>query len=174
MTMVLPPEKVNGLAGGMNSHLVGSLDFQVRRTIFGQPCVNTFNCMGSTYNPNQMEFVKHTMDIYKEYVRPYAKDGLIFHHTPECCSNYPRGVAILERSAQNGECGILGIFGLCDFVGEAVIVYPKGLDVSANYEITFDNSGAKAVVSGYSLANEGVRARMDASLSTELLIYKKI
>ena len=174
MTMVLPPEKVDGLTGGMHSHIMGSLDFQARRTIFGKPSVNTFNCMGSQYNPNQISFIKHTFDIYKEVVRPYAKDGLIFHHTPECGGVYPKGVTILERCAKNGECGILGVFALYDLKDEFVTVYPRGLDLAANYEITMDNSGAKTIVSAFELVNCGMKVNLDTALSSELIIYKKV
>ena len=174
MTMVLPPEKVDGLTGGMHSHIMGSLDFQARRTIFGKPSVNTFNCIGSQYNPNQISFIKHTFDIYKEVVRPYAKDGLIFHHTPECGGLHPKGVTVLERSAKNAECGIIGVFALYDVKDEFVTVYPRGLDLGANYEITLDNSGAKTIISAFELVNCGIKVNLDTSLGSELIIYKKV
>ena len=174
MTMVLPPEKVDGLTGGMNSHIIGSLDFQVRRAIMGKPSVNTFNCIGSKFNPNQISFVRHTLDIYKEYVRPYAKDCLIFHHTPDCGEKFPKGVGILERSSQNGECGILGVFAFNDAKDNVVTVYPRGMDLSAEYEVTFDNSGATVRGSAYSFVNNGIRVSVDGSLTSELIIYKKL
>jgi len=173
MTMVLPPEKVDGLVGGMNSHTRGSLDFQARRCIFGRPTTNTYNCVGSEFNPLQIEFIKHTFDIYKEYVRPYTDTGKIYHHTPECYGSQPQGNVILERSSQDKKCGIIGIFSLCDANNEYVAVYPKGVDVSKNYQVTFDNSGSRVLLSGYEMLQNGIRVNLPTSLASELIIYQE-
>ncbi len=172
MTMVLPPEKVDGLVGGMNSHTRASLDFQARRCIFGRPTTNTYNCVGSEFNPAQIDFIKHTFDIYKEFVRPYAPTGKIYHHTPECFGTEPKGIMILERSSEDSSCGIIGVFGLCDVQEPATMVYPRGIDVSKSYEVTFDNSGAKVTLSGYDMCQNGIRVALDGSLTSELIIYK--
>ncbi len=174
MTMALPPEYVDRLVSGMNSHTVASLDFMVRHTLFGRPTTNDYNPVGSKFNPGQIEFVKHSFDLYKTYVRPYACEGKIYHHTPEIYGRQPGGVCILERSDKDATVGIIGIFTLANTRGEEIRVYPRGIDVSKKYEILFDNDRRKSIVSGYSMRNEGIRIHIGKSLSSELLAYRAL
>lgn len=173
MTMCLPPETVDRLVSGMYCHTRGSLDLQVRHTLFGRPSTNDYNTLGSERNPLQIEFVKHSFDIYKSFVRPMAGRDLIFHHTPEVNGAQPKGVCILERAAEDGGRSMIGVFNLCMAGERTEIVYPRGLDVGKNYRVTFDNSGNAATVSGYSLQNEGLRIRLDGALQSELVLIEE-
>ncbi len=183
MTMVLPPEMVDRLVSGMNCHTRGSLDFQVRNTIFGRPSTNDYNCIGSEMNDDQLAFVKHTFDIYREHIRPYIDESLIFHHTPELVSGhngaggvveYPQGVGIIERGTENGKHGVIGVFKLADSMDEnLVIVRPKGIDMSLNYKVTYDNLGTSFVVSGMELYRDGLVVQMEGAITSELIIYEE-
>lgn len=181
MTMALPPEWVDRLMSGMNCHTRASLDFQVRSTIFGKPTTNDYNAVGSETNPDQIAFVRHALDIYKKHIRPYINDSRIFHHTPELVSGLngaggvteqPQGTGIMERASSDGKHGVLGVFKLSDAGDEEVItVYPRGIDASLAYAITFDNSGMTARVAGYELMNTGLRVRLPGAMTSELIIY---
>jgi hypothetical protein len=57
---------------------------------------------------------------------------------------------------------------------ESIVVYPKGVDASATYEVTLDNSRATAKLSGYEILNNGIRVNLPCALSSELILYKKI
>ena len=172
MTMVLPPERVDRLASGMNSHTAGSLDFIIRHTLFGRPTLNSFGPVGSEFNPLQIGFVKRSYDIYKKYVRPYASEGRIFHHTPERGGEAPCGELILERSDRDRTVGIIGVFTLAGGSFDGTVI-PRGILPEGEYEVYFDNSGAKTRVPGYSLANGGIRVRVGSPMSSELIVYKK-
>ena len=174
MTMVLPPEHVDRLASGMNSHLYGTLDLIIRHTLFGRPTTNSYNCMGSQMNPNQIEFVRHSYDIYKNVIRPFAPTGRIYHHTPETDARKPRGTVVLERSALDKSAGVIGVFRLVGDNDDVTVVYPRGLDIGATYDVTFDNSGATVRMSGYAMVNDGLRVRIGQNLSSELIIYKAV
>lgn len=182
MTMALPPENIDRLASGMNCHTKASLDFQMRNIIFARPTCNDFNAVGSVMNTQQIEFVRHTLDIYKNYIRPYIDDSKIYHHTPELLfgnsaeshtASEPCGTGVIERASGDKKYGVIGIFKLADAECEDVIsVYPEGVDVSQNYKVTFDNSGECVSVSGYLLKNEGIRVKLSGSLVSELIIYE--
>ncbi|MBE5732220.1 MAG: hypothetical protein E7353_04200 [Clostridiales bacterium] len=174
MTMVLPPEYVDRLCAGMFSHEHGTLDCSVRNTIFGRPTANQFNSKGSCFNTKQLDFVKHTFDIYKNVIRPFAPTGKIYHHTPEIYATKPQNTVILERCASDKSAGVIGVFRLVLNPNESTVVYPKGIDMSACYEVTFDNSGATVKLSGYEMANNGIKVNVPTQLSSELIIYKKI
>ncbi len=182
MTMVLPPETVDRLVSGMNSHTKGSLDFQARNTIFGRPTSNDYNCMGSISNPDQLAFVKHTFDIYKKHIRPFIDQGLIYHHTPDIVSGHygangtmeqPQGIGILERGTEDSRHGVIGIFKLADSkTDDFITVYPKGIDPSLTYMITLDNLNTTAIMSGMDIYQNGIKVKVSPSLASELIIYE--
>lgn len=174
MTMVLPPERVDRLASGMNSHRQATLDTILRHTLFGRPTTNDYHTIGREPNPYQIGFVRHCCDIYKEVIRPFAATGKIFHHTPEIFTSEPTGYAVLERSAEDRSASVIGVFRLAGSSPDAYTVYPRGLDAGKRYRLTFDNSGSTAEVSGYELQNSGIRVRIASSLSSELLILREI
>lgn len=183
MTMALPPEWCDRLVSGMNCHTRASLDFQVRCTLFGRPSTNDYNAVGSVSNPDQLAFIRHTFDLYKTCIRPYIRDGRIFHHTPELVCGHdgaggtveqPQGTAVLERAAADGSCSVVGVFRLADAGGEEVTtVYPRGLNAAFAYTVTRDNSGETYTAGGAALENEGVRVRLCGSMTSELLIFCK-
>ncbi|MBQ1260374.1 MAG: alpha-galactosidase [Clostridia bacterium] len=181
MTMVLPPEYVDRLASGMNCHTKGALDFQIRHTLFGKPTTNSYNANGSEYNPCQLDFVRHSYDIYKNFVRPYAADSLVYHHTPEINGLRPVGTGVIERSSADRTRSMIGVFRLSDaYAKEPVTVFPKGIDISGEYKVVLDNlteNGEKevfSVVSGYELINRGIRVDLESSLTSELILIEKI
>jgi len=177
MTMALPPERVDRLASGMNSHTRGSLAHTIRQTLFGRPTTNSYGPVGSPMNPNQIDFVRRSYTIYKTEIRPYAADGKIFHHTPEIWEAQPKGTCILERASEDGCHAVIGVFTLSDAARdgqEIVTVYPRGLDVSRRYALTFDNSGKTVNADGFTLVNEGIRVRLEAALSSELLVLRAV
>ena len=175
ISMTLPPERIDRLVSGMNGHLCGSLDFTVRAAILCKPTTNTYNPLGSEMNADELAFVRRSFEIYKEFIRPYMTDGLIFHHTPELYGSHPSGRCVLERAAADGSRGVIGVFQLADLRPgeETVTVYPRGLDAGRTYTVTLDNSRAEFTASGYSLINGGVRLRLPASLSSELILYRE-
>ncbi|MBQ8357234.1 MAG: alpha-galactosidase [Clostridia bacterium] len=174
MTMCLPPELVDRLVSGMYCHTRGSLDLQVRHTLFGRPSTNSYNCVGSQMNPAQIAFVKHSFDLYKSFVRPMAGKDLIFHHTPEVNGTQPHGVCILERAAEDGSRSMIGMFNLCMAGERTETIYPRGIDAGRTYRVSFDNSGSTATVSGFTLINEGLRVRLDGALQSELILLEQL
>lgn len=174
MTMVLPPERVDRLASGMNSHKYGTLDLIIRHTLFGRPSTNDYNILGTQFNPNQIEFVRHCYDIFKTVIRPFAPSGKIYHHTPEAYATQTKGTIILERSSETKDAGVIGIFRLCGDNSDFTVVYPRGIRIDAEYEVTFDNSSSTIKLSGYEMINNGLRISIPNNLSSELIIYKQI
>ena len=173
MTMVLPPETVDRLISGMFCHTRGSLDLQVRHALFGRPSTNDYNCVGSKPNPAQIDFVRHTFDLYKSFVRPMTGKDLVFHHTPEVNGTQPQGVCVLERAAEDGSRSMIGVFHLCSAGERETQVFPRGLDAGARYRVTLDNSGAVCKADGFTLCNQGLRVRLDGALQSELVLIEK-
>ena len=180
MTMALPPEYVDRLASGMYCHTRASLDFQIRQTLFGKPTTNSYNPVGSKNNCAQIAFVKHCYDIYKNFIRTFAEDSNIYHHTPEIYDLRPQGTGIIERAASDGSKSVIGVFRLADATDKQdVIVYPRGIDIGSKYKVLYDNEfikgrTAQSIVDGYNLINDGIRVRIEDSLTSELVLIEKI
>lgn len=171
-TIVLPPEYVDRLSSGMDSHRIGDIDLLARNTLFGRPTSNTYNSMESSFNEVQLERVKHAFDIYKNVIRPFAPTGKIYHHTP-CVEGYmPKGYIVMERSSENKDTSVVGIFRLTDDNNNVISVYPKGIDKSKDYYVTFDNDNATIKLSGYEIS-KGLRVSLNTNLTSELIIIKQ-
>lgn len=171
MTMVLPPEWVDRLVSGMDCHTRGSLDIQARHLLFGRPTTNDYNCVGSRMNPAQIDFMRHTFSIYKDFIRPYMMDGFIFHHTPENFLREPQGTMILERASKDGTRSVLGLFRLAGTKEEETVIFPRGLDLSKNYRVRLDNTGAEFTMTGAELTSVGLHLRLSGALTSELVLF---
>lgn len=184
MTMALPPELVDRLLSGMNCHTHASLAFQARNTIFGRPTTNDYNAVGSKTNPAQLEIVRHAFDIYKTHIRPYISESKIYHHTPELVNiegaaagtaAQPQGTGVIERASGDGKHVVIGIFNLADTTdAPAITVCPRGVNPALSYRVTLDNSGASLTLTGYALANEGIRVRLNTAMTSELMICEAL
>ena len=49
---------------------------------------------------------------------------------------------------------------------------PRGLDPARRYEVTQDNTGSRYIVDGRSLMQQGIRVRLDAAQTSELLLFR--
>ena len=174
MTMALPPEYVDRMIGGQHAYLAGSFDCQVRQLLFVRPTVGISPPVGERMNPELLEFLRHSLDIYKNFVRLFLPDSDIFHHTPDSGELQPKGFGIIEAAAKDGSRGMLGVFQLASPKEREIVVYPRGVDVSRSYDVTFDNSRRVCRVEGYALKNGGIHIRLDGALTSELILYKEI
>lgn len=174
MTMALPPERVDRLASGMNSHTRGSLAHTVRQTLFGRPTTNSYGPVGSGMNPCQIDFVRHSYDIYRAHIRPYAADGRIYHHTPVIDAGTPTGICVLERGSADRRHSVVGVFSMSDAGREEVVLIPRGIDAGRRYRVMFDNRREEAEVDGFALVTGGVRVVLDAALGSELVVFEAV
>lgn len=173
MTIALPPEHVDRLFGmGQNGHLRGDIDFQARLVLFVHPSIGWINPIGSRPNPVQLARVRHAVEIYKNFVRPFHRTSRIFHHTPTVSGRDPHGWGALELASRDGSRAIAGVFRLSGPTESEYVLYPRGLDLSATYRVTFDNATQAALVDGYTLITQGIRIRLDAALTSELILFE--
>ena len=173
MTMMLPPERVDRLFAGMGCHDYGSFDFQMRNTMLSHMSLNVVAPTKTEPNPIQMDFIRHSVDIYKSFIRPLLPTAKIFHHDPEAPKALADGRCVIELASPEGDKGVIGVFTLTGFSGEPITVLPKGLSAGKNYRITLDNSGASFTRSGYKLLTHGLKVMIPASLSSELILVEE-
>ncbi len=169
MTMALPPERVDRLFAGMGCHEHGSLDLQMRNTMLTHMTLNVVAPVGAEHNSVQMEFIRRSVKLYKDFIRPILPTAKVYHHTPQAKKE---GLCVLEIAAPDSSKGVIGIFALSK--AQKICVTPKGINAGKNYKITFDNSGASFVLSGYELMNGGLNIAIPSSLASELVLYEEI
>jgi alpha-galactosidase len=173
MTMALPPERVDRLVAGMGCHAFGSFDLHVRNTMLGHMTLNVIAPAVLTPNPVQMEFLQHSVALYKDFIRPMLPTSKIFHHTPESASNADGTLSILEIASPDGTRGAMTVITLANAEADRLIC-PRGIDIGRTYEVTLDNSRTSFTVSGYELSTQGVRVSIPSALASELVLYRAI
>ena len=174
MTVALPPERVDRLFAGMNSHKFGSLDLQMRNTMLTHMSINVISPVTAPMNEVQLEFVKHSIGIYKDFIRPFLPTAKTFHHTPDVAKTFDESFTALEIASPDGERGALAAFNLCGTDETVQKIRLKGADASKTYEVTLDNNNEKFVIPGRELRYEGINIYVPQSLSSELVLYKEI
>jgi hypothetical protein len=158
----------------VRGHQAADIDFQARLLLFIHPTVAFLNPVPSRPNPIQVERVRHMIELYKGFARPYLRDGRIYHHTPVFSGPEPRGWGVLELASRDRLRGMAGLFQLSSPSQPEYVLRPRGLDTGRRYRVTFDNEGSTAEVDGFTLAKQGIVVRVEAPLSSELLLFEAV
>ena len=172
MTMALPPERVDRLFAGMGCHEQGSLDFHMRNTMLTHMSLNVIAPAAAKANPLQMEFVRHSVDIYKNFIRKFLPFAKTYHHTPEAAVSPDSGFTALEIASPDGKQGAVAVFTMTNTQADRFTVIPRGIKPNLNYKITLDNSSSFFTANGYELIQNGISAYIPSSLSSELILYE--
>lgn len=171
MTMALPPERVDRLFAGMGCHEHGSLDLQMRNTMLTHMTLNVVAPVGAELNSAQTEFIRRSVKLYKDFIRPIMPAAKVYHHTPEAMKER---LCVLEIAAPDSSRGAIGVFALSNAGKEKACIIPQGINAGKQYKITLDNSGASFVLSGYEMMNGGLNTAIPSSLSSELVLYEEM
>ena len=172
-TMALPPERVDRLFAGMGCHSYGSLDLQMRNTMLGHMSLNVVAPVGAQLNDIQLDFIKHSTEIYKSFIKPILPDCKVYHHTPEIKTD-SEDFYILEIASPDKKKGAATVFAMASTKKTCESIFLKGIDASLNYKVTLDNSGETYEISGRQLKTHGVEVELPCPLSSELILYEII
>lgn len=174
MTMVLPPERVDRLVAGMGCHEYGALDFQMRNTMFGHMTLNTFSPAAARFNVQQLSFIKHSVALYKDFIRPFLSSARMYHHNETPSNAEKKGYCALELVSCDKTKAVIGIFCLQGQKNLAVNLVPCGLDVSKDYKVIFDNTGTERTISGWELMKQGITTLPLSALTSELILFEAV
>ena len=134
--------------------------------------LNVISPVAAEMNKAQANFVRHSVDIYKNFIRKFLPSAKIYHHTPEAKENLSNG-CILEIASPDCRQGALAFFSPSCGKTE-VKVSPKGINTGLNYKVTFDNSGTNFNICGYELLTGGLQISVPSALSSELILFEAI
>lgn len=175
MTMALPPERVDRLAGmGQSGQRTAELDFQFRLQLFVHPSLNWFHLKDAAPNAVQQARIRNAVRIYKDFVRPIHATSRIYHHTPVVKGFEPHGWGVLELASRDRTRAVAGLFRLSDPAEPEYLLRFRGIDPGRRYRVTFDNSAARCEVDGLALTLSGIVTRLETALTSELLIVEAV
>ncbi len=175
MSMALPPERVDRLAGmGQSGQRTAELDFQFRLQLLVHPSLNWFHLKDAAPNPVQQARIRNAVRIYKEFVRPIHATSRIYHHTPVVKGFEPRGWGVLELSSRDRTRAIAGLFRLGDPAAPEYLLRLRGIDPGRRYRVTFDNRSESCEVDGIALTRTGITSRLETALTSELLLVEAV
>ena len=174
MTMALPPEYVDRIAGAMSGFLTGDFDFQSRLLLFARPTIAYPKPRGSEWNPHMLARFRHWVGICKDFIRPFMNTGRIYHHTPCVPGPDPQGWGVLELVSRDKAKAVCGVFKLCASSETEYLLRLRGLDVSRRYRVTFDNDGSACEMDGALLTKQGLTIRLEGALTSELLLLEEV
>ena len=112
--------------------------------------------------------------VASTFTSPVIKGCRVYHHTPDCPVDQPGAWCVLEYVGQDRVNAYAGIFRLEQAESDAYVFRPQGLDAAADYEVELDSSNARFVRSGQTLSEDGIRVRLAAPLTSELLLFRKV
>jgi alpha-galactosidase len=176
VSVFLPPERLNRLAGvAQEAQLFGDLDTQLRVPLFGHYALSGVTPDRSIWNPLQRERVRHYVNLYRDFIRPWLPDCRVYHHTP-VLEGYaePRGWCVLEYVSPDRARGMAGLFRLAGDAPETWRFIARGLDKAGLYRVRWDGAGQAADIEGWRLAEQGLEVRRSLPLTSELLLFERI
>ena len=173
MSIALAPELCEPLLGAISDG-VSDIDFMLRIGLFGHFTVSgIFPTMGEQQAVARERWV-HAIDLYKTFVRPMLSTCRMFHHTPIQRQTEEGDWVVLECASPDGGRGYVGVFRLGGATEDAYHLYPKGLDVSKRYRVTYDTSGRSREMDGGMLVDQGLRVVVPGGFTSELLLFEAV
>lgn len=174
MTWVLPPEillRTFGTEVGDHGS-DGDLDLQLRTVMLSRPIFRGIAPTLEEFNPIYRAKVQEAVATYKKLVRPVMIGSRVYHHTPVVPMLEASPWVVLEYATPDSRRAVAGVFRTAAMGNPVYRFFPRGLDLTRDYRVTLSNSGQTVEISGRSLLQEGVPVRLEANLTSELLLFE--
>lgn len=173
MSLFIPPESICYYHNHLTeANFTADLDTHLRVTLFALPIFVGFGAQNADRSTRYFAKVREYIELNKTFCRPImANHPKVYHHTPDIGLTGPADWCVLEYAAQDKSRSYAGIFRLNDKGASEYLFYPRGLDVSKDYDVVLSNSGQKVRLSGWEFVNRGIRIKLDEALTSELLLF---
>lgn len=179
MTLFVPPEAlcyyhnhVNWM--GLQAHQMADADTHLRVTLFAVPIYVGFGAQNADRTTEFYRKTRRYIDLHKGFCRPVlANHPIVYHHTPDIGIFNRADWCVLEYGAKDRQRGYAGLFKLSDGAQD-FLFRPRGLELGRDYQVTLDNRQETFTLSGRELALDGLPVRLDAAMTSELVLYKVV
>jgi alpha-galactosidase len=176
LTYALPPEiclRTFGTETGEHM-LEGDIDTQLRHVIMAHPIFRGISPSLADLNPIYRERIVHAVELYKQHLRPLMQGCRVFHHTGPLPLFEVTPWCVVEYGAADRRSTAVALFRLAENGDDEYVVRPKGLDLGSDYLVSFDNRRETRRYRGGELAEGGIRVRLSANLTSELLLIEAV
>jgi hypothetical protein len=120
-----------------------------------------------------LQRIRHHVDTYKQFIRPFLSTCRLYHHTPVLKSREPHGWCVLEQVSEDQSRAVVGLFRLAGQADDTYALQLRGVDAGRSYKLTFHNTGQSVVMSGASLLYNGLSIRLARPLTSELILVNE-
>jgi alpha-galactosidase len=174
LTLFLPPEALCYYHNHIGyAHQTADLDTHLRVTLFATPIFVGFGAQDADRTTPYYEKTRRYIELAKTFCRPImANRPEVYHHTPDIGLLDPAEWCVLEYAAPDGSAAFAGVFRLSGAGPSEHVFRPRGLDLAKAYDVTLDNRRATLRISGWELATHGVPVRLEAPLTSELILMR--
>ncbi|HPD29947.1 MAG TPA: alpha-galactosidase [Phycisphaerae bacterium] len=177
-SLALPPEVfVIGLAEGAHGvNGSGHMDTYLRNVFtLSTPwlLLGVAPSLGEL-SPRQRERYAHYVNLYKTFIRPILPVCRMYHHAPVSATGgvTSSGWFAMEYTAPDRGKGWATIVRIGTSDTDTYLFKPRGLDRGKTYRATFDSTGETAIRDGMEWVRDGLPVRLEAMMSSELLLFE--
>jgi alpha-galactosidase len=175
LSLFLPPESICYYHNHIqHAHQTADLDAHLRVTLFALPIFVGFGAQGADRSTVHFQETRRYIGLHRGFCRPVLHQARVFHHTPDIGLFKAAEWCVLEYAAGDCSRGYAGIFRLGSGQGQdrgEYLFRPGGVDPGREYTVALDNRRQQFRISGHELMNTGLRIRLDAALTSELVMY---
>ena len=174
MTWILPPEILLRTFGTESEGVASDADLptQLRAVLMALPIFRGLAPSLEEFDPLERGEVQGSVDLYKRVIRPILKDCRVYHHTPLTPLLEGSPWVVLEYASPESQKDLGWLFRTSESGEPTFRFRPRGLDYSKTYEVTFSHSGQTLEIPGAQLLQDGIPVRLEANLTSELLIFR--
>lgn len=173
MSLALPPEYLDRLYGGaMEAGYRGNAETQLHLAVLAHPTLSGLAPSAAEANPELLALVKKYVSIYKEFIRPFHRESLVYHHTPEIAGTDGEGWCALEYASADRRRAVAGVFRLFDAGTDSYRLRFRGLDPGRAYRVTHEPGSLVEATDGRALSHEGIDIRLEAPMTSRLLLVE--
>ena len=175
-TLALPPENLvvaigaPGWKGPLETYLRATFTLSTPLIAFGPaPTVDALN-------PFVRDAFLRYARIYKEFIRPLLPTCRMHHHAPVSSRGgvESSGWFAVEFASPDRSRGWATIIRTGATDSDTFGFVPRGLDPAKTYRVTFDSMDSGVTMSDLELMRDGVPLRLEAIMSSELLLFETV
>jgi alpha-galactosidase len=176
MTWILPPEILLRSFGTETGGVPADADLvtELRATTMVLPIFRGLSPSPEEFSPLLKAEILRQVLLYKQIIRPILNDCRVYHHTPITPLLEGTPWVVMEYATPDSRAGLGWVFRTSEASDSTYLFRPRGLDFSKTYKVTFSNTGQAVTMAGDRLLQEGIPVRLEANLSSELLIFQAL
>ena len=125
-------------------------------------------------SPERRARYTHYVDLYKKSIRPILPVCRMYHHAPVSAKGGVTSIGwfAMEYTSPDRSKGWANIVRIGPSDSDTCHFKPRGLDRGKTYRVTFDSTGETVKQTGIDLVRYGLPVRLEAMMSSELLLFE--